>query len=169
MKERPKELHWFKGERILMRRLVNRQQRLMATIVKATYITNKNLYTVKPSSGDTSHEILLGILNSRLISYLYLNQVSQATKDDFPQVTIKDILGLPFPLGDKARRNKLEKLVKAMLELNQKLHSARIPVEKTMLQRQIEATDKQIDVLVYELYGLTDEEITIVEKATKKQ
>jgi hypothetical protein len=32
------------------------------------------------------------------------------------------------------------------------------------LQRQIEATDRQIDWLVYELYGLTEEEIAIVEK-----
>ena len=33
-----------------------------------------------------------------------------------------------------------------------------------MLQRQIDATDKQIDRLVYELYGLTDEEIGIIEE-----
>ena len=37
------------------------------------------------------------------------------------------------------------------------------PQVKTMLQRQIEATDRQIDQLVYELYGLTEEEIAIVE------
>lgn len=35
-----------------------------------------------------------------------------------------------------------------------------------MIQRQIEATDKQIDTLVYELYGLTEEEIEIVEGKT---
>jgi len=34
-------------------------------------------------------------------------------------------------------------------------------------QRQIDATDKLIDQLVYELYGLTDEEIRIVEEGTK--
>ena len=39
--------------------------------------------------------------------------------------------------------------------------------KKTAIQRQIDATDKQIDQLVYELYGLTDEEIRIVEEATK--
>ena len=33
----------------------------------------------------------------------------------------------------------------------------------TVLQRQIEATDREIDRLVYELYGLTDEEIAVVE------
>jgi hypothetical protein len=39
------------------------------------------------------------------------------------------------------------------------------PHEKTALQRTIEATDGQIDALVYELYGLTEEEIEIVEAA----
>jgi len=52
-----------------------------------------------------------------------------------------------------------------MLDLNKKLHSANIASEKTM-QRQIDATDRQIDKLVYELYGLTDEEIKIIEEAT---
>jgi len=37
--------------------------------------------------------------------------------------------------------------------------------EKTVLERQIAAADRQIDLLVYELYGLTEEEITIVEQA----
>ena len=37
--------------------------------------------------------------------------------------------------------------------------------EKTVLQRQITATDHQIDRLVYELYKLTAEEIKIIEKA----
>ena len=43
------------------------------------------------------------------------------------------------------------------------LAAAKIAHEQTTLQRQIEATDRQIDALVYELYGLTEEEIKIVE------
>jgi len=37
-----------------------------------------------------------------------------------------------------------------------------------MRQAQIDATDRQIDQLVYELYGLTEEEIQIVEEATQR-
>ena len=37
------------------------------------------------------------------------------------------------------------------------------PTEKTLLQRQIGTNDRQIDALVYELYGLTDEKIRLVE------
>ena len=40
---------------------------------------------------------------------------------------------------------------------------AAIPADKKLYQRQIEATDEETDALVYELYGLTEEEITIVE------
>jgi hypothetical protein len=41
--------------------------------------------------------------------------------------------------------------------------AATIPADKQLYQRQIEATDRQIDALVYELYGLTEEEIGVVE------
>jgi hypothetical protein len=44
--------------------------------------------------------------------------------------------------------------------------TARTEQEKIVIQRQIEAADKQIDALVYELYGLTEEEIRIVEGKT---
>jgi hypothetical protein len=37
------------------------------------------------------------------------------------------------------------------------------PQEQEMVKREIESTDRQIDRLVYELYGLTEEEIKIVE------
>jgi hypothetical protein len=42
--------------------------------------------------------------------------------------------------------------------------SAKLPNEKDAIQRQIAATDGQIDGLVYELYGLTEDEIGIVEE-----
>ncbi len=58
-------------------------------------------------------------------------------------------------------------LVDRMLDLHKQLAAARGEHERTMLQRQIEATNRQIDSLVYELYGLTEEEIRIVEEACK--
>ena len=163
MKERPKEVAWFEGVRILLRRLVNRRQRLMATLALETFITNKNLYSGLPKSDFPRLEAILGMLNSRLISYLYINQVTQATKDDFPQVTIKDVLALPFPELDKARHDRLVQLVTAMLELHKHKAAASTQTEQDLFQRQIDATDRQIDARVYELYGLTEAEIAIVE------
>ena len=63
--------------------------------------------------------------------------------------------------ADKALHAKLFSLVKRMLELHKR--SPRLPQEKESLQREIESTDTRIDRLVYELYGLTEEEIRIVE------
>ncbi|MGD8719317.1 MAG: hypothetical protein PVH29_10905 [Candidatus Zixiibacteriota bacterium] len=40
---------------------------------------------------------------------------------------------------------------------------AKSDADKQRLQRAVAATDRKIDTLVYELYGLTDEEIMIVE------
>jgi hypothetical protein len=56
-------------------------------------------------------------------------------------------------------------LVEQMLDLHKRLAVEQVPHVKTALQRQIEATDRQIDALVYELYGLTNEEIAVVEEA----
>jgi len=165
MRERPADVSWFQGTRILLRRLVNRQRRLMATLVTDAFITNKNLYTVRSADRRLDHRVLLAILNSRLISYLYLGQISQATKDDFPQVTIKDVLALPMPAEDNIPilSQRTEALVERMLELHQRQAEARTPADRELYARQIEATDKEIDALVYELYGLTKEEIGVVE------
>jgi hypothetical protein len=50
-----------------------------------------------------------------------------------------------------------------LLVCHEQLGAAKAPHEKTRLQAQIDARDRQIDRLVYELYGLTGEEIKIVE------
>ncbi len=50
-----------------------------------------------------------------------------------------------------------------MLALHKNLASAKTPQEKESVQRQVKSTDSQIDKLVYELYGLSPEEINIVE------
>jgi len=56
---------------------------------------------------------------------------------------------------------KLVSLVERMLELRKQ--SPRTPQEQEMVKREIESTDGGIDRLVYELYGLTEDEIRIVE------
>jgi hypothetical protein len=68
---------------------------------------------------------------------------------------------------DKTRHDRMVTLVTQQLDLNKRLQDARLEQEKTQLSRQIAATDASIDKLVYELYGLTEEEIAIVEGSAK--
>jgi hypothetical protein len=65
--------------------------------------------------------------------------------------------------ADNARHDRMVELVEQMLGLNKQLAESKEPQTKTVLQRQIETTDRQIDRLVYELYELTGDEIKIVE------
>jgi hypothetical protein len=53
-------------------------------------------------------------------------------------------------------------LVERMLDLHKRLPKAKSQADSVAMQRQIAATDRQIDELVYELYGLTAEEIKVV-------
>ena len=66
---------------------------------------------------------------------------------------------------DKSRHDRLVAMVENMLAWHQQLAAARTPQEKAVLERQIAATDREIDQLVYELYGLTEAEIKLVEGA----
>jgi hypothetical protein len=50
-----------------------------------------------------------------------------------------------------------------MLELHKQKHAAASDAARQRIEREIHVTDEKIDALVYELYGLTDEEIRIVE------
>jgi predicted type IV restriction endonuclease len=64
-----------------------------------------------------------------------------------------------------ARHDRLVALVEQMVDLHERLAAA-IPDDRARIQRQIEVTDQAVDALVYELHGLTEEEIAIVERAT---
>ena len=63
---------------------------------------------------------------------------------------------------DKTRCDKMVDLVEQMQALRKQFSAAKTPDDKTRLQRRIDATDQQIDHLVYELYGLTDYEIKVI-------
>lgn len=64
-----------------------------------------------------------------------------------------------------SRHDRMIALVKGMLAFHKQSSTVRAGYERTAIQRQIEATDRQIDRLVYKLYGLTEDEIKIVEEA----
>jgi hypothetical protein len=115
-----------------------------------------------------SPNYILGLLNSNVLDF-YLRRISTTLRGGFFRYFTQFIAQLPIRTidfsnsADKARHDRMVALVEQMLSLNKKLAAAKTEHEKSVIKRQIEATDNQIDRLVYELYGLTDEEIEIVE------
>ena len=154
-----------KGPKILIRRVISRQDRILATYSEMELVTKKDINPFILTNDKWNSFFVLGILNSKLISFLYINTSSIATKDDFRQTTLAELRRLPILVFDQnsTLHQKLITLVVNMLDLHKKIIIADLPEEKERLERFIQTTDAQIDRLVYELFGLTDDEIKIVE------
>ena len=111
----------------------------------------------------------MGLLNSKVLDF-YLKQVSTPLRGGFFRYFTQFIERLPIRTIDfqdsldVTRHDKMVDLVTHILELNIKLAAVSIPADKTLYQRQIDATDAQINMLVYELYDFTEDEINIVEE-----
>jgi hypothetical protein len=120
------------------------------------------------SSKDLSAYYICALLNSKLVGwYMYRFVFANAIRTmHFDASTTSK---LPFPdinlskKTDKGKHDKLAAFVDLMLALKQKEQSETLPQTKTMIGRQIQALDRQIDALVYGLYGLSEEEIKVVE------
>jgi SAM-dependent methyltransferase len=122
----------------------------------------------------TGDRFLLGFLNSRLFWFAIANiSVPFGVRAGefryrliyqyMEKVPIRVID--PANKSDVAAHDRIVSLVEKMLDLHKQRAAARTPHEQTALDRQISATDIQIDRLVYDLYGLTEEEIALVEGA----
>jgi hypothetical protein len=153
----------FQNDRLVIRRLLTRKFRLQASEVSETLITTDNVLNAVPISEKTDIKFALGILNSRITSWLYVNSSLIAQKDDFPQVYISALKALPIPRADIKQHDRMVRLVERMLDLHKRIPAT--PQEQERLARDIASTDREIDNLVYQLYGLTEEEIKIVEGA----
>ncbi len=124
----------------------------------------------------TNDSYLLGVLNSRLFWFAISNiSIPFGTRAGqyryrliyqyMEKVPIR-VIDFSNPV-DRGLHDRVVSLVDQMTALPQSLAAAKTDHDKTTLQRQIDATDRQIDQLVYQLYALTPDEIRIVEEATQ--
>jgi SAM-dependent methyltransferase len=119
------------------------------------------------SEEQISYDYVLGLLNSKLLDK-YLKSYSSPFSGGYfafnrQYIELLCIQRIDFSNStDKARHDQMVRLVVSMLSLHRDLDKAS-PSQRETILRQIDATDENIDHLVYELYGLSDEEIRIVE------
>jgi len=110
----------------------------------------------------------LGLLNSRLLSFrfkyigkLKSGGILEYFWNSISKIPIRPID--PSSPSDISLHDRMVSLVTSMLDLHRRLVEVGTPHEKEAVQRRIDATDNEIDRLVYELYGLTEDEVGIVE------
>lgn len=139
---------------------------------------NKNEFTLMAGGGFSitilSDEInklyILGLLNSTLIFWV-LERLSNVFRGGWITCTKQYFSTLPIKTIDKNNKqektlhDEIVKLVETILELHQQKQNATLATEIEQLQQRIQYTDDKINQLVYTLYGLTEEEIKIVENA----
>ena len=109
---------------------------------------------------------LLGLLNSRLGAFYFKQTCAglEGAGETYLRFFGQYLEGFPVQSTNSPNRaDKVVKLVDAMLRLHKHLAGAKSSAQKGNLQRQIDATDAEIDRLVYDLYGLTAKEIALVE------
>jgi len=123
----------------------------------------------------TNDLYLLGVLNSKLV-FLYYKRNStvlgDADKGGRLRWIYQDVIKIPIKTinnsqTDSSLQTEIISLVKSLHAFNKQLPLARTDFDKERLTRQIESADHRIDEIVYELYGLSVEEIKIVEESCK--
>jgi len=96
--------------------------------------------------------MILGILNSRLISFWFIHKFGKMQRDTFPQFKVNELSNFPLPKNRNLKSKEIIKLVERILAAKAKNPQA----DTSPLER-------EIDELVYQLYGLSPEEIAIIE------
>lgn len=115
-----------------------------------------------------SLKFLLALLNSRLLT-LRFRSIGKLKGGGIYEYFWNSVSKLPIrridfsKTADKTMHDKLVEFADKLLVLAPKLREATTESEKAVLQNAIAATDQQIDALVYDLYGLSPEEIALVE------
>jgi type I restriction-modification system DNA methylase subunit len=172
-----KYVHFISGDEAKYRepKLLFRQSamNLICTYDDKNYYALRSLFCINRKLANVNLKFICGILNSKLLSeFARQKGIIRYQKGKQPQIRTTDLSKLPICFVDapnkkfESNKEKITKLVEQMLDLNKKLARAKVPDEKTKLQRQIQTTDSAIDNLVYDLYNLTPEEIKIIENAS---
>ena len=137
------EMAFHVGARLLFRRLVNRANRLSFARTNETFVVKEAILPVKTNFDDPQKiAALLAILNSSLMSFLYLSRSTAAVKDDFRQVTLSGLRELPIIFPDANAMDELAELV----------------ASREKQYGDVTDLERRIDAVVYRTYGVTEAE-----------
>ncbi len=139
-----------------------------ALLEEISFSTSGDVNALLPNYSD-SYDVkyFLGLLNSKLLNFYHKN-TTKLKRGGYMEYVTHQLLKLPIReinfinAKDKHLHDLLVTNVVHIVDLQER--TPQTPFEQEQLQREIAATDAQIDRLVYDLYGLTEEEIKIVEE-----
>ncbi len=139
----------FSSKRILVRQIPSKPPYCInACLAEEIVLNDRNSMNI--INFKESPELILAVLNSKLISYWFVHKFGKMQRGTFPQFKVNELAIFPIPKIFEPHREVLTNLVDKVVVWKQK-------------GKNTEALETQIDSLVYALYGLNEEEIRILE------
>ena len=147
----PRTSNLFNGPRILVRQIPSKPPYcISACFVNSKYINDRNSMCIVNIKID--HRVLLGIINSKLISFWFIVRFAKLQRDLFPQFKLNELEKFPIPtITNKKQENYLISLVEQ--------------IQKNSSDNQL---NSKIDSLVYDLFLISEEEKIYIEDYLNK-
>ncbi|WP_300256903.1 TaqI-like C-terminal specificity domain-containing protein [uncultured Alistipes sp.] len=145
----PRQPKFFIGKRILVREITNPS--IFAALTDDELYNDPSIIIIKDNLA-YSLDIVLGILNSKLATFYHFNHSPKATKGIFPKILVQDIKDFPLPEIPNAEKSHMESLVTTILA-----------TKRENPQADTTSYEHEIDKTVFHLYGLTYDEVLIVD------
>ncbi len=140
--------------------------RCIASLDNVGYVTMQSVYNLHITGEDMSYKALLALLNSRFV-HCFIYKTFTSYKNIFPQLNQSTIQAIPVPSDIFTAQDELQDLVDRIKHFSKEIEIAVSEQEKKLLAAQIISIDSEIDQAIYDLYGLTAEEIYLIERGVR--
>lgn len=160
--------YYFEQPKLFLREIA---ERITACYDEANFYSLNKAYVIISNDKKIPLKFILGLLNSKLLSWYFRSKFESAhVRGGHLQFKKQYTSQIPIKEASQSEQTTVVKLVDKMLSLNERLLEIgdKKTDERARLEEEIKRTDAEIDELVYELYGITDEERKIVEESLKK-
>jgi len=167
----PRQKKFFTNPRILVRQIVSGNPlRIYAGYTEDELYNVQSIFNiVAKENTNLNLKYLLAILNSNLMNFYHSHKYLDLSKNLFQKILIQNCKKFPIKAIDQKNKKEVQqqeqiiKHVEQLLQLNKDLQTATLPNQKEQIKSRIDYCEDKINEIVYELYGLTEEEVKIVE------
>jgi len=163
----PREQRFFTKPRIVIRQIISgKPPRIYAGYTEEEFYNTQIAFNIiAKDETKISSKYLLAILNSKLMNFYHKEKYLDPSKNLFQKILIVNAKKFPIKILSLKKQQPLIILVDKMLSLNKRLNEIgdKKTDERAKIEEEIKKADAEIDELVYEIYGLTRDEINIIE------
>ncbi|MND38239.1 Type IIS restriction enzyme Eco57I [compost metagenome] len=147
------EPRMFRGKKIILREITSKYPKsLIASYTEEDYLFNMSNIAILPKLLEIDLRYILALISSKLLSYFFIKNTAKSVRKMFPKIILNDLRKFPI----KVRKiNEQQPFIDLIDQI--------IFIKKQDSKSDTTIFEDQIDQLVYQLYGLTEEEIKIVE------